>query len=133
MGSICPVKFKDVNNDNAKGSRISRRQRQILTQMKQPHSEVGRMSGLTLTSHRDDEEVVEEQPETVHRQHRKTIYDFKVIRGLGKGSFGNVYLIKERDMDESQNIDEHILAYENEGDSPSGTDIPELMRLDGRN
>lgn len=28
---------------------------------------------------------------------KKTINDFEVVRGLGKGAFGKVYLIKERD------------------------------------
>jgi hypothetical protein len=34
----------------------------------------------------------------VNKTPRKTINDFEVVRGLGKGAFGKVYLIRERDI-----------------------------------
>lgn len=46
----------------------------------------------------------------VGKSTKKTINDFQVIRGLGKGAFGKVYLIKERDQSVLLNHNNDILS-----------------------
>jgi hypothetical protein len=36
----------------------------------------------------------------VNKTPKKTINDFEVVRGLGKGAFGRVYLIRERETED---------------------------------
>ncbi len=46
----------------------------------------------------------------ISKSTRKTISDFEVVRGLGKGAFGKVYLIREREESEPPNHEKDILS-----------------------
>lgn len=46
----------------------------------------------------------------VSKSTKKTISDFEVVRGLGKGAFGKVYLIREREESELPDHEKDILS-----------------------
>ena len=45
---------------------------------------------------------------------KKTINDFEVVRGLGKGAFGLVFLIKERENEDPLTFEQDIMSLQNE-------------------
>lgn len=52
---------------------------------------------MSLTSH-DVESEYNKTPKNVQSKYsKKTIDDFEVVRGLGKGGFGRVYMIREKE------------------------------------
>jgi len=51
----------------------------------------------------------------INKTPKKTISDFEVVRGLGKGAFGRVYMIKEREAWEPLHEKLDILSI-NEGE-----------------
>lgn len=49
---------------------------------------------LSLATQNQDEETESTPIKKPHKAGKKTIKDFEVVRGLGKGAFGRVYMIK---------------------------------------
>ena len=49
---------------------------------------------LSLTTHNQDQEAELIAVQKSSKFIKKSLNDFEVVRGLGKGAFGRVYLIK---------------------------------------
>lgn len=63
---------------------------------------------------------------------RKTINDFEVVRGLGKGAFGKVYLIKERDCSAPLREDQHIMSLRLGDFHDQEVEVPEELAIQSR-
>ena len=68
-------------------------------------------SHLSLTTHNMDESgsYIFAKKKT-NRGGKKTLNDFEIVRGLGKGAFGRVFMIKERENEEPIPYENSIMS-----------------------
>ena len=60
---------------------------------------------------------------------KKTINDFEVVRGLGKGAFGKVYLIKERDYSTPLKENQDIMSLNVGNFHDEEVEVPEELTI----
>lgn len=62
---------------------------------------------VSITTQNENDSFMRESVKKNPRGMKKTIKDFEFVRGLGKGAFGKVYLIREKisgDHNETQDL-----------------------------
>lgn len=80
---------------------------------------------LSLATQNQEEEADLLSIKKTSKTTKKTIKDFQVVRGLGKGAFGRVYMIKERQDQQPLSLDQDILSLKEEGFQEEEPEQPE--------
>lgn len=88
---------------------------------------LGRLSEVSLTSHDSEVLVQSTKKLKVNKTPKKNIGDFEVIRGLGKGAFGKVYLIKEREPSDPMHDRLDILSINDGQYQDEELEVPEEL------